>query len=268
MPDPTLTPRKLRRLILDLETAPNVGLFWRAGWKQTIDSDNITNERAIICACWKWAGEPGVFSLTWDAKQNDKKLLQELAKVMDSADEIVAHNGDQFDLPWVRTRCLFHGITLNSGYKTVDTLQWARRNFYFNSNKLNYIAKFLGLGGKIKTEFGLWKEIVLHNNAAALKSMVTYCKRDVELLEQVYDKLAACCKPKTHVGVLGGLEKWSCPHCGNLRVRLNRTTVTAAGTLQHQMRCGRPEKGAGHTNFGCGRTYVISDPSYKKFLAR
>lgn len=260
--------RKLRRLFLDIETSPNVGLFWRAGYKLNIDSDNILDERAVICVGWKWAGEKEVYALTWDKNQNDKTLLKELIEVVNSADEIVAHNGDKFDMPWIKTRCLFHGIPTFPAHKTIDTLQWARRKFYFNSNKLNYIAKFLGLGGKIKTEFSLWKEVVLNKNAEALKSMVTYCKRDVELLEQVYNRLAEHCKPKTHVGVMSGLGKWSCPHCGSLRVHRNRIAVTSAGTVQHQMRCGKPGKTVSRTLFGCGRTFTINDASYKAFLDR
>lgn len=262
----TAQPRALRRLFLDLETSPNVGLFWRAGYKLNIDSANITTERAVICAAWKWGGDEKVYSARWDGKQNDKKMLLELMKVVNSADEIVAHNGDKFDIPWLRTRLLFHGVTSFPVHKTIDTLQWARRKFYFNSNKLDYIAQYLGLGAKLKTEFGLWKRVVLQKDKKSLADMVKYCEWDVVLLEKVYDKLAGYNAPKSHAGVLAGLEKWSCPHCGSIKVKRNVIRVSAAGTVTHQMICGRPRDG--HTKFGCGRAFRISDPAYKAFLNR
>jgi DNA polymerase elongation subunit (family B) len=48
-------------------------------------------------------------SLTWDKKQSDKAMIKAFLKVMAQADEIVAHNGDKFDLKWLRTRALLHG---------------------------------------------------------------------------------------------------------------------------------------------------------------
>jgi DNA polymerase III epsilon subunit-like protein len=166
----------------------------------------------------------------------------------------VAHNGDGFDLPWLKTRCIFHGLPTFPTYKTVDTLQWARRKFYFNSNRLDYIAKFLGLGGKIKTEFGLWKKIVLHRDAAALKQMADYCKRDVALLQQVYARIAPHVPCKTHAGVSMGRDKWSCARCGGKRVKKKMTRITALGTKQHQMQCN-----------DCGGIYTISEPAWRDY---
>ena len=45
-----------------IETSPNIGMFWTAGYRQTISPDNIIKERAIICICYKWADEEQVHS--------------------------------------------------------------------------------------------------------------------------------------------------------------------------------------------------------------
>lgn len=248
--------RKLRRLFLDIETSPNVVLSWRIGYKINIDHDNLLTERAIICACWKWEGESVVHSAQWDKDQNDKSMLAAVLAAIDEADEIVMHNGDSFDLPWVKTRCLLHGLQTLPAYKTVDTLQWARRRFYFNSNRLDYIAKFLGLGGKIKTEFGLWKEIVLRRDAAAMQRMIDYCKKDVVLLEQVWRRLSEVMPHKSHAGVLAGGERWSCPKDGSTNVYLRQLRSTAAGVVRYEMRCR-----------DCGSYYTIGEPAYEAFLA-
>jgi len=156
-----------RRLFFDIETSPNIGLFWEAGYKKNIDYSNIVKERAIICICYKWEDDKEVEGLYWDSKQNDKKMLEKFIQVANTATELVGHNGDKFDLAWIRTRCLFHGIPMFPNYITIDTLKIARSKFRFNSNRLNYIADFLGIGQKIKTEFNLWKDILLHKDKKA-----------------------------------------------------------------------------------------------------
>ncbi len=228
--------RPIRRLYLDLETSPNIGMFWRAGFKLTITPESIIKERAIICAGYKWAHEDKARILVWDKNQDDKALLAALIPIINSADEIVMHNGDRFDFPWVRTRALYHGLPPIMDVRTIDTLKWARSKFYFNSNKLDYIAKYLGIGGKLKTEFGLWKDVVLNKDAAALKRMAEYCMNDVLLLEKVWARLFDLIAPKTHVGVLGGGDKWQCPRTGSTDVSVSKTRVSAAGTVSYQMK--------------------------------
>jgi uncharacterized protein YprB with RNaseH-like and TPR domain len=228
---------KRKRLFFDIETAPNICLVFQTGHKINIDSGNIIKERAIICICWKWEDSKEVFEAHWDAKQNDKTLLQKFIKVANEADELVGHNGDRFDLAWIRTRCLYHGIDMFPKYTTIDTLKVARQKFKFNSNKLNYIADFLGLGQKIKTDFSLWKNIVLHKDKKAMVDMVKYCKKDVELLEQVFKVLNNHIPAKTHFGVVFNQDRGSCPECGSNHITRSKKMVRASGIRVIQMRC-------------------------------
>ena len=230
---------KRRRLFFDIETSPNIGLFWEAGYKKNITTDNIIRERAIICICYKWEDEKEVYALQWDAKQNDKRMLEQFIAVANTANELVGHNGDKFDLAWIRTRCLFHGIDMFPTYQTIDTLKVARSKFRFQSNRLNYIAEFLGLGGKIKTEFNLWKDILLNKDKVAMEKMIKYCKKDVSLLEEVYKLLGNHIAPKTHYGVVFGQDRGSCPECGAGSEDLikNNTVVTATGLTRIQYKC-------------------------------
>lgn len=231
-----------RRLYFDIETSPNIGLFWSAGYKQTIDYSNIIKERAIICICYKWEDEKEVYSLNWDKNQCDKKMLIEFIKIANQANELVGHNGDRFDLPWIRTRCLFHGIDMFPTYQTIDTLKISRNKFRFNSNRLNYIAQYLGIGQKIKTEFNLWKDIVLRKDKDAMDKMVKYCKKDVQLLEKVHKFLNNHTLAKTHYGVIYGQDRGTCPECGSdeLHIRMRRTTASGLKKIQYQCQtCGK-----------------------------
>lgn len=246
---------RIKRLIWDIETSPNIGFFWRAGYRLNILHDCILHERSIICICYKWENSRNVFSLEWN-KGDDRVLLQRFLEVALEADELVAHNGDKFDIKWFNTRCLKHGLQPPPIWKTVDTLAIARSRFYFNSNRLDYLGKFLLNEGKIKTDFELWHDIVINNCSKAMAKMVRYCKKDVTLLERVWHLLQPYHRPKTHVGVLNGLDKWTCPFTGSEDVKKSKTSITAAGTVQHQM-ISRAE--------GRSRYYTISDKSFRDY---
>jgi hypothetical protein len=150
----------------------------------------------------------------------------------------VAHNGDRFDLKWIRTRALIHGISVMPSPKSIDTLKWAKKYFNFNSNKLDYIAKFLNVGAKMDTGgLDLWKDIVFRKDQEALDKMVKYCKMDVEVLESVFNKLNAYTLANHNYAVQHGGDKYECPECGGINVKYNKKVVTTAGTVHHWILC-------------------------------
>jgi hypothetical protein len=249
---------KRKRLFFDIETSPNIGFFWSAGYKLNVPYENIIKERAIICICYKWEGENKVHSLTWDDNQDDKTMLEKFIVIANEADELVGHNGDKFDLPLVRTRCLFHRIPMFPKYTTLDTLRQSRSKFRFNSNRLDYITKFLGIGEKISTGgFSLWKDILLNKDPEALRDMVSYCKNDVVILEKLFERLAPYIPHKTHYGMLHTGEKSSCPNCGSTDLKHNQTRYTAAGIARVQLQCE-----------DCGRYHTVSNTTYKDVLKK
>jgi DNA polymerase elongation subunit (family B) len=228
---------KRRRLYFDIEVSANVGLFWQSGFKLQIGTENIIKERAVICICYKWEDDKDVYYLHWDNKQCDKKILQDFIKVANEASELVGHNGDKFDLAWIRTRCLFHRIEMFPAYNTIDTLKIARSKFRFNSNRLDYIGKFLGLGQKIHTDFNLWKDIMLKNDKKALNKMIDYCIQDVALLEKVHKELNNHIPAKTHYGVAFGADRGSCPECGSDDLVRKDRRILASGVIKLVLRC-------------------------------
>jgi len=254
MGKPNLAGVGIRRLVWDIETAPCLVLAFQTGFQVNVNYDGIVQERRIICIGYKWEHEKKVHVLRWDENQDDKAMLVKFLDVLNSADEAIAHYGDRFDLPWVRTRCLVHGLEPLPLYKTIDTKAWASKYFYFESNKLDYLSKVLGYGGKLKTDFDLWKDIVLHKSKQAMDKMCRYCAVDVLKLEKVYKRLRACVKPKSHVGVMNGNENHSCPHCGGDHSEYFRKRVSASGVVQHQRRC-----------LTCKSYFVISDSANKKY---
>jgi len=230
------------RLYFDIETSPCVGYFWRPGYNLNITYENIIHESAIICIAYKWEGEDKVHSLTWDRDRSDRKMLERFVKVANKADELIAHNGDRFDLPWIRTRCLFHRVPMFPEYSTVDTLKKARGQFKFNSNRLDYIAGYLEVGRKMDTGgFGLWKD-VMDGDKGALTKMVDYCEQDVKVLERVYLEMENYLKSTVHYGVLHGGWKHHCPRCASSETKRDKVKTTAAGTVKVQMKCKKCSK--------------------------
>jgi hypothetical protein len=246
----------IKRLFWDVESSPNVGLFFKAGYDQTINPESIILERKTICIAYKWEDSPKVTVLRWDENQDDKEMLKKFILVANEADELVAHFGDRYDLPWFRTRCLYHKLPPLPAYKTVDTCAWAKKYYYFNSGKLDYISDFLGHGKKLKTDHSLWKKVLLDKDPKALDYMCRYCGVDVLKLEKVYHDLKYCVKPKTHAGVYDGKEKWTCPRTGSEQVKMKMKRVTANGTVQYQMQ-----------SLADGGYYTISESAHKAYLA-
>lgn len=239
-----------RRLIFDIEVSPNIGWFWRPDHYMRVNHDNIILEGSIICICWKWAGEKTVHALTWDKLHNEQKMLKAFVAEMNKADEIITHNGDKFDIVWLRTRCLMYGIPMMPDYTSIDTYKAAKYGFYFMSNKLSHIAKVCGIGEKLDTggaklwkqvlmgeteleNKNFWKRLLLGNNPRALAKMVRYCKQDVVLLEKVWDKMSPYLKPKSHFGSASN----SCPECGSFKLNINKQRLSASGTLKVSFRC-------------------------------
>lgn len=247
--------KRIRRLFWDIETSPNIVLAFTAGFGLNINHDAIVQERRIICIGYKWEGEREVHVLRWDENQCDKKMLIQFVKIANEADELVHHYGNHFDLPWFRTRVMFHKLPPIPVYKTVDTKALASKYFYFNSNKLDYISDFLGHGKKLKTEFSLWKKILMDDCQKSLDYMCKYCGVDVRRLESVYKDMAPFVQARTHAGVLGGASKWTCPKDGSKNVRADKLRVTAHGTRQWSMQC-----------LDCGSYFLISETAHSQYL--
>ena len=170
------------------------------------------------------------------------------------ANGYLMHNCDKYDIPWVRTRCLYHGIQMLPDIKSLDTLKKVRGRFLLNSNKLDYLGQFLGVGKKQDTGgFDLWKSILLDKDPEALKKMVAYCKQDVNLLEQVYNKITNYIKPNTHAGVLDDGNAASCPNCGSINYNLIKPVTSPAGALTYQLQCT-----------DCNKFYKLNKSNYQK----
>lgn len=249
---PSLQPKIL---FWDIEVSYGLAKAWRPTYNGVIRYNDFIQHPKIICISWKWNNSDEVYNVKWDKNQDDKELLKQFIPELDRADFSVAHNGDRFDLPWIRTRALFHDLDMLPSYSTVDTLKIARSTHKLPSNRLDDIGHYFGLGKKIKTEMKLWDDIILHNDNQAMEDMISYCNQDVFLLEKIYNKLSKYTLNKNHVGVENGKTKQTNPYNGDTNIELVKTITTKAGTIKRIMK-----------DSDTGKYFNMSNTNYKKFL--
>ena len=226
---------KPRILFFDIETAAKKIYAWG---DYDVNAIATYQHWHMISFAWKWSGDKEThvkalpdYRMYKKDKTNDKCLIQDLWKLFDEADIIISHNGIKFDLRKSNARFIFHGMKPPSPYQVVDTRDVARKHFRFDSNKLDNLGDYLGIGRKINTGgFDLWLGCE-RGDKKSWGLMKKYNKMDVILLEKVYLKLRPYMNLHPNLGLLQGNKK-ACPQCGSLRVHANGTRATRTTLMQ------------------------------------
>ncbi len=228
----------MKILSFDIETSYGEYALWRPG-TQYVDYKQMLpgTEPSILVASYSWIYPseeeytvPQNMFVDVSAPRDDKEITGAIAELLDEADVVITHNGDNFDRKFVNTRLVKHGYDPVPPLTSVDTLKISRRNFKFVSNRLDAIGEYLGLGRKIKTDLDLWKGILVHGETyrdkrRALKKMREYCDRDVELLNEVYFALRAYDNTHPSFNLVGGVHD-ACPTCANKTLVGNDSWIT------------------------------------------
>lgn len=213
--------RKPKVLIFDLETSPELSYHF-GRYKVNINDVFNLEPSYLLSFSAKWLGSSETITIGLPYYDNhnpdklcDKDICIDLHKLLSEADIVVAHNLKGFDWKVAQTRFLLNGLDPISPTKLVGTLLIARSNFRFPTNKLDTIARQLGLGEKL-THSGaaLWKGC-LENDVESWKTMIEYNEMDVLLLEQVYLKLRPYDKQHPNVALMHNDDKVRCVCCGS-----------------------------------------------------
>ena len=224
--------RQPKVLFYDIETSPIIGYTWGV-WQQ--DVVQIKEDWQILTIAWKWIGDKKVSVIGQDdlpgykpGVNNDLEITKVLRELLDQADIVVAHNGNQFDQKKVRTRIVIHGLEPPSPFKQLDTKQIAKQYFAFTRNNLKWIAKDLQVAQKGDPGgFETW-EGCLAGDKKAWKHMKKYNKQDIPPLEDIYLKFRPWVHNHPNMARLGDRPD-ACPKCfavGTMtRQGYKRTTV-------------------------------------------
>lgn len=121
----------------------------------------------------------------------DKKIIKSCVDAISGFDRIVGHYSTRFDIPFIRTRALIHGLEFPryGQIKHADTWRMAKQLLCLHSNRQDCIAEALQ-HTTIKTRINSdhWIK-ALQGNARALQYVLDHNIKDVIELENNFNKL-------------------------------------------------------------------------------
>lgn len=161
----------------------------------------------ISCGCIQGNGENRKLVIKSFCHEDEKRLLQDFAETMkkwsnDADKYLCAHNGKEFDYPYICRRMIINSIEIPEALKIagrkpwevrhLDTLELWKFGDYKNYTSLKLLAQVLGVpspkddidGSMVNMVY--WKE-------KDIERIVTYCQKDVLTLANVY--LRMHCQP-------------------------------------------------------------------------
>lgn len=211
-------------LFLDIETVPfhpsyaDVPEEWRKLWDKKSQSlrreENDTPASLyplsgiyaefgkIICICvgyLKTADGKEQFRMKSFAGDDEKQILLDFAALLNRhfsgpAHRLCAHNGKEFDFPWIARRMVVHNIPLPSlldisGKKPwenqlLDTMEMWKFGDYKSYTGLNLLATLLGVPTP-KDDIDGSQVHVVYYEERNLPRIVTYCQKDVITVAQL-----------------------------------------------------------------------------------
>jgi len=230
----------LKILFFDLESTPSiVAAFGR--WQQNIGPDSVIREGGyLLSAAWKFAHEDAVSSEVLTPAEamigDDFRIIAALYDAFEQADVVVAHNALKFDVPLFKTRLIANGMPPPKRVKVVDTMRIAK-SLRFNSNKLDSLGHYLGVGRKIPTTgMSLWLKC-MEGDVESLDLMQEYNKQDVILLERVYNKLRAFDNNSPNAGLMIDDGHMHCPVCGSGNLKFTGNNTTTKVSVFKEVQC-------------------------------
>jgi DNA polymerase elongation subunit (family B) len=245
---------KARILLLDIETAPANVYTWGL-FDQNIALNQVVHDGYMLSWSAKWLGEKKVYhdrlinyaSHFKSFPRHDGLIAKSIWKLMDEADIIVGHNGDNFDIKWLNTVFLKNGLKPVSSFKTVDTYKEVKSSFRFLSNKLEFLVKKLGIGEKMKhSGFDLWVKC-MNGDRKAWDVMMKYDIIDVKILETLYLELRPFMKHHPNLALYEADNgRMKCPNCGGSDLYCKGFAYTNVSKFQRYIcnDCGKNSRGS------------------------
>jgi len=153
----------------------------------------------ILCACVRsydpyrmWVVRADEYR-EWNKglRYDDKELVADLLAHLRQFTVLIGHNAVQFDIPFIQTRALIHGLDpLHTGTKIIDPVKMARLRTKFHSNRLDAIIRALGTPTqKTPLDLKVWGKAYGDGDVRALDAIVKHCKQDVDALAEITAKL-------------------------------------------------------------------------------
>jgi len=211
---------KMKTLVLDIETAPLVSDLWSI-WQHGVGLNQVQKDWHLLSFAAKWYGEEEVFYYDQSDErdiEDDFNLCHVLYDLLNQSDATLTQNGRKFDLKKINARFVINGLPPAKPSRVIDTLEIAKREFGFTSNKLEYMTdklckKYKKLLHKKFPGHTLWTE-VMKGNTEAWAEMKEYNIHDVLALEELYDIIKPFSNKHPNVALAQGSDQLTCRVCG------------------------------------------------------
>lgn len=177
----------------DVETSYTISYHF-GRFKQFISPKQVIQEPYMLTFAGKWLHNPSIFSRKLSDypeefardHTSDRKMIEDLWKVLDECDIFVAHNA-RFDRGWANQRFAYYGMQPPSPYITIDTLAGLKEAFSLPSNALEAACNYFELDSRKLSNGGaeLWRRC-MEGDKEALEEMETYNIGDIPTLEELY----------------------------------------------------------------------------------
>lgn len=219
----------LKILAWDIETFPHNVYRWSLYGDSPVALNQIREPGRVASFAARWVGEPKNSIEFYSEFSGYALMVHRAWHLIDEADALLSWNGKPFDSKHMNREFILHGLGPPSPVVEIDLLRTARSRFKFPSNKLEYVAQALGVGGKVKhSGFDLWVGCMA-NDPKAWAQMEKYNKQDVHLLIDLYKILLPWITGHPNMLLFGGT---GCTKCGSGRLQKRGTRVTQLGRYQ------------------------------------
>lgn len=213
-----------------------------------IEASNLSADFGIVlCVGFKEVGKgkPEVLDILdytpkdGDLIKGEKKLLAEVSEKLLDSDCWLTHFGTYYDINFVNSRLLYHNLpVLPAGFAHIDTWKTAKARLRLRNNRLATISEFIGTEDEknaIKPE--QWLR-ALGGHRRSMDYIIEHCRRDVLVLEQVYERLRPLIVDHPNRSLVDG--RGDCPTCGGSSMQARGFHVTKTRKYQryHCQDCG------------------------------
>lgn len=227
----------IKILYLDIETAPTLAYTWSL-FPKFININDITEPGYTLCWAAKWEGDREVKF----GSVKDDDMLVTIHELLDEADAVVHYNGTRFDMPTLNREFVLNNMAPPSHYHQIDLLKTVRKQFRFQSNKLDFVAQQLGLGAKTQHKgMALWHG-VMAGDKKDWKMMERYNRQDVALTQKLYKALLPWIHNHPNVGMwVEDPKNPVCTNCGSQNVHKHGTQYNTKSASYTRYKCNKCE---------------------------
>lgn len=223
--------QKTKILLYDLEVSRTIAEGYGSRWDFKVVK--FKRPQLLMCFSYKWLGEKKTHFVSRHDFKTYRELVQALHDILSQADVTVAHNGASFDDKMANRFFLMERMNPPRPRKAVDTRREAKRHFRFESNSLNDLGEFLGLGSKENITYAdLEDEYMMDKCSKRVERLMKrYNNQDVVLLEKIYNVMLPYMKSHPNLNDIYQVHG-ACPKCLSTDLKKEGTHARANGRVQ------------------------------------